>query len=883
MYRRWIEGLLRARYGRILGTMAGIAVTVAFLATLGAFLRTSAATMTARAVASVAIDWQVELLPNADPAAVDEALRQAAPVKAMLPVGYADVGGFEASVGGTTQTTGAGKVLGLDAAYFSAMPGQVRPLLGPLAGVLLTQQTAANLHVEPGGTVVVHRLGLSDVSFAVDGVVDLPNADQMFQAVGAPAGAGPRAPPDNVMILPSLPWHESFDPQRSTRPDSIHSQIHLRLMHSGLPQDPVAASIVAGNQGRNLESRVAGAALLANNLAARLEAVREDALYAKLLFLFLGAPGVALAALMTAAVAAAGNAERQRDHALLRLRGATLSQVFGFAWAETLMVGLGGAILGVMLSELAGRFLLQTSTVSPKGLLWTIVAAVAGIGLAAAVVLWPTWRNLRGSTVTEARRDIGMRETPLWARVYLDVAFLVLAGIAFWRSAAAGYQVVLAPEGVAATAVDYGSFLAPFLLWAGLGLLTIRLVEDVLRRGRPAVARVLLPLAGRLSDVVAATFARQSRRLTAGVALAALAFAFASSTAIFNRTYEHQTLIDAELTNGADVAVTGAAAAPASAVRDKLAALPGVVAAQPMQHRFAYVGSDLQDLYGIDPNRIDEATNMSDAFFAGGNARATLAELARTPDGVLVSQETVNDYQLGPGDSINLRLQNQADHQYHVVPFHLVGVVREFPTAPKDSFLVANATYVAAQTGSAASEIILLRTNRKPALVVSEARAAVASLPGVKVSGIDDAVQGISSSLTAVDLAGLTRLELSFALVMVAAAAGLVLALGLAERQRSFEILVAVGARPRQLGAFVWGEAGLVLVGGASIGLASGWLVAEVLVKLLTGVFDPPPEAIAVPWIYLAAVLGGAALAVAVAAIGFTVSAGGGIEGWHEG
>jgi hypothetical protein len=53
----------------------------------------------------------------------------------------------------------------------------------------------------------------------------------------------------------------------------------------------------------NIEVRIAGSAALANNLAARLDGVRDDALYAKVLFLFLGAPGVVLAALVTAEVA----------------------------------------------------------------------------------------------------------------------------------------------------------------------------------------------------------------------------------------------------------------------------------------------------------------------------------------------------------------------------------------------------------------------------------------------------------------------------------------------------------------------------------------------------------------------------------------------------
>ncbi len=182
--------------------------------------------------------------------------------------------------------------------------------------------------------------------------------------------------------------------------------------------------------------------------------------------------------------------------------------------------------------------------------------------------------------------------------------------------------------------------------------------------------------------------------------MSALALAFATSTAVFNTTYNAQARVDAELTNGADVAVTGTSTAPASNVMDKLAALPGVVAAQPMQHRFAYVGTDLQDIYGIDPINLGKATDVSDAYFANRNAEATLAELAKTPDGVLVSQETVNDYQLALGDPINLRLQSATDHQYHVVPFRFIGIVREFPTAPKDSFLVANATYIAKVTGS---------------------------------------------------------------------------------------------------------------------------------------------------------------------------------------
>ena len=848
----WLKGLLSSRSGRLLGAIVGVALTVSLLASIGTFIASSAASMTQRAAANVPVDWQVLLSPGTDVNAVKTAVGKSTSYSALEEVGYADVAGLTASTNGTVQTTGAGKVLGISSQYHQGFPSQIRLLIGSLDnGALVAQQTASNLHVTVGDSIVIQRLGLPPVTVQVGGIVDLPNADSLFQAVGAPTNAAPQAPPDNVLILPGDRWHQLFDPQAAVRPDSTRIQLHVRISHN-LPTDPDTAFTYVQQLANNLESRIAGSAIVGNNLAARLDAVRKDALYALVLFLFLGIPGAVLAILLTIAVAASGTVRRRQEQALLRTRGASTSTILKLAAMEALIVGVGGVVLGLVVAYVVAQTITSVGVLtSTTAIFWLIGASLVGLVLALVAVLYPAWIQARHSTVMAARAVVGRRRKPLWQRVYLDIILLAVAAIVFWRTASTGYQIVLAPEGVAGTSVAYETFIAPLFLWVGVALLTIRLWRGGLERGRRFFAGLLRPIARKLSGVVSASLGRQYARVAQGVVMVALAFSFATSTAVFNTTYNAQSRVDAQLTNGADVTVTGSSSIAPSSMLSQLSTLPGVAAAQTMQHRFAYVGNDLQDIYGINPMHIGDVTNMSNAFFSGGNAQATLATLAAHPDGVLVSEETVTNYQLNVGDRINLRLQSATDHQYHIVPFHFLGVVREFPTAPKDSFLIANASYIAQQTSNGAAEIVLMRASGDPSVLAGQVRSVVSSLPGLKVTDIGSTQRQISSSLTAVDLHGLTNLELAFAILLVVGATGLILALGLAERKRTFAVLAALGAKRNQLGAFLWSEGLPIQIGGGLIGIALGFGIAQMLVTILTGVFDPPPEILAIPWLYL--------------------------------
>ena len=504
----WMRGLLRRRPGRLLAAAAGIAVAVALLASLGAFLAHSQATMTDRAVRGVGIDWQVQVQPGTDPTTITDTVHGTTGVAGSATVGFGTSSGLSATTltaatGGSTQTTGPAVVLGIPDDYRALFPTELRTLAGADTGVLLAQQTAANLHAAPGDTITIDRTGLPPVTVTVAGVVDLPQADSLFQKIGAPVGAQRTAPPDNVLLLPTPAWQQIFDPLAAARPDLVSTQIHVQLDHQ-LPADPAAAYTDVTAAAHNFEAATTGGAIVGNNLGAALDAARADAAYAQVLFLFLGF-----------ARRGAGRAA-DRDHRLLRRAPAaavsrpcsapaapSAAQLIRLAAAEATVTGLTGAIVGLAGAALVGQIAFGTAsfgTTSAAAVGWAAAAAAVGLAIAAATILLPARRDLRRATVSSGRATVAVLRYPAWARYGLDAVLLILAGLVFTATSSNNYQLVLAPEGVPTIAVSYWALAGPALLWIGAGLLTWRVADLLLGRGRSILRLALHPLTGGLAE-----------------------------------------------------------------------------------------------------------------------------------------------------------------------------------------------------------------------------------------------------------------------------------------------------------------------------------------------------------------------------------------------
>jgi putative ABC transport system permease protein len=297
-----------------------------------------------------------------------------------------------------------------------------------------------------------------------------------------------------------------------------------------------------------------------------------------------------------------------------------------------------------------------------------------------------------------------------------------------------------------------------------------------------------------------------------------------------------------------------------------VAAVPGVAATTAVDHAYAYVGPDLQDTYGIDTSTFTKATTLRDSYFVGASAAETMKSLASRPDGLLVSKETITDYSLRPGDLVKLRVLDHNTGKFVIAQFHVAGVVQEFPSAPKDSFMVANLSYLQRVTHAAGPNVVFARTTGDAAAVGRAVTAAMAS-NGATVSTIGQQTQKTTSSITTVDFTAISRIEQVFAVVLAAAAIGLYLQLALAERRREMATMAAVGTPLRDIAAFLWSEAALVLAAGTLLAAGLGLLLAKMLTAMLTHVFDPPPDHLTIPWSYLALLVGAAVAAAAVATV----------------
>jgi putative ABC transport system permease protein len=287
----------------------GLVLAVGLFAGILFFVDASSQRMTQAAVQSVKVDMQVySTLATPDLNPILDALRKTPNVVAAQPLLSADFAGAANAAG--DKSAAVGKVFVVTPEYFSALQ-TLRLAAGAFdpQGALVSQQLFGALGLKIGDTIMVDFVQLAQpVPLVVTGIVDTSQAPYLFVATD-PAHGGEFNPiPNDIFMAPSL-WNSTLalaltHPAltvngKPVAPQMIQGEVDAQIDHTRLPNDPLQASLAVDVMGRHLGSQFPGEIRVTNNLGDALTKAKTDALWAKLLFLFLGMPGVALAAYLS--------------------------------------------------------------------------------------------------------------------------------------------------------------------------------------------------------------------------------------------------------------------------------------------------------------------------------------------------------------------------------------------------------------------------------------------------------------------------------------------------------------------------------------------------------------------------------------------------------
>ena len=491
-------------------------------------------------------------------------------------------------------------------------------------------------------------------------------------------------------------WHELFDPLADAAPDLVRTQVHARLDHR-LPGDP-AAAYTDGHRRRPATSRSRSPArgLVGDNLGATLAARPQRRALRP------GAVPVPRAARRRARRAAhrhrrraGARAPAPRAGAAAHPRRARPGSSSRLGVAEALVVGVARArasdsgsplvvgALGVRHGRLRRHDRARRSC-------WAAAAAARRHGHRRRQPS-PLPALARRPALTRRRRPrrrSGAPRTRAGCGCGLDIILLGARRDRVLAHRRNGYKLVLAVEGVPTISVSYWAFAGPALLWVGAGLLTYRLA-DLLpsgaagrARGAPAPAR-RRPRGHRGRQPAAPAPTARARRRARGARPSRSPSRPPCSTPP-TASRPRSTPCSPTAPTSPSRRHPGRRSPRTRRGRRRSPAIPGVRHVEPIQHRFAYVGADLQDLYGVDPATIVDAGQLQDAYFHGGTARQLVGDARRparqrarvAPRPSTTSSSTpATDHAAPPG-----RARRK---QYIDVPFHYAGVVKEFPTAPE--------------------------------------------------------------------------------------------------------------------------------------------------------------------------------------------------------
>jgi putative ABC transport system permease protein len=861
---------------RTLASVAGVALAVGLFSGISFFIDSSAGEMTSRAIAPVTIDMQAGInnplgaapaggaasTATADLGSLAAAIKRVPGVAATQPFASVDLPANSLRLG-TASIAAPLKVVAFDPSYPSQFTG-IRIDPGSLAtgSAALSQQAVDVLGASPqsGATLLLNVPGAAQpLSLRLGGTADFSQAQQLFASrnpdtqgdfVAAPYVLALDMSTFQQSVLPALRIDAASPTPLVKTPPVLEA--HVAVSRSALAGDPATASVTTQGLRRTIERIAPGEVTVVDNLTDALTGARTDAILAKVLFIFLGLPGILLAAYLSHYAGGLLAEAQRRERATLRARGIGPAALHRGLAYNAAAVAVAGSVLGLALGFGALALLFRDSSAlhgSAGAYLVAIGLSILAAAVTTTLALYLPGRRALLRQVVDERREAESESPPQWLRARVDLVLLAVAGlIGLVTYLTGGYSPSASSESQSVS-LSFYVLLAPLLFWVGAVLLCVRGLLGLTGRWRKRATsggfeRRLVRRTLGLSVL------RRPKAAASGVVALSLAVAFGVSLMTFANTYQAEKVADARFVVGGDLRVSSGAG---QATRDLSSDLrvPGVQAVTPLaQTSSLLVGTDRRTLVAIDPRSFTSVATLDPAFLTGMTPDQAMAALSSDPNAVLVDQEIARTFNIQPGDSVKVQVPNRSTGKPVPATFKAVATFTRFPGFPQGVDVVANLASYRTIAATAAPETYLLATDGTDA-TNSRVAAALTSGPGkttpLLVETTATTVNKEQSTLAALNLSGLSRLETVYAVLMSSLGIAIFVFGLLLQRRKEHITMRALGIRMRQLQGLIIGEAGLVAALSLVIGGLVGAAMASMSVQILKPIFTIPPSALHVP------------------------------------
>lgn len=773
---------------------------------------------------------------------------------------FADLGPNTLSTTGSS-ASGPAKIFGFDADYADGDP-TVRIVEGELSatGGVISAEAATALGVGLGDNVTVRLPDSSTLEVPVSGIADLSQSQSLFSSRRGGDLETFVYSRNSLVVSPRmfnetvLPAYELAATQRGARLKSPPvREVDIKLDRSILAADPATALQQTQRISAAINDVATHQDYLLDNISNTLNVASSDAAVAKRLFVFLGVPGGLLAAMLAAYAGTVLAEGQRREQATLRIRGASRRHLLRMLMLRTGLLTSVGSAVGLCIGYLTTVAVLGQDSLGQASLASLVASALIGtVGgfLATGTALYVTGRRSIDREIHQDRAQLNSRP-PLWRRARLDIVGLVVIALGT-AAALRNHAFDGAPGSVyfgRSVKLNLALLGLPIAVWMTGSLLSGRVCSNLLALSRPGST---LDVGRPLPSLFRFSVTRRPWAIANGAVVVSLIVAVAISLAAFTASYDAAKTNDSRYATGSDIRITPSPTSERGYGVDAAADFrtDGIAETTPVIYGISNVilrsdrTSDPANLAAIDPTSYESVSPVDSSQFPSGDASGTLGKLATDPEAVLLSEDMATFLKAEVGDRLFVLLARSTNKQVEV-ELHVTGLYERLPGFPDGADAVMGLDQYIAAVPSKMPDFFLAATASQDDEGLQRG---LTSLQGLSATADDLHIQTRAttlakdqSSLAALNISGLVRLDQTFALSMAAVAIAIFVFGLLLSRRREYITLRAQGLESRTIRLLIAGEAGTVALAGAVGGLIVGSVMGYYFITALRPLFVLDP------------------------------------------